>query len=297
MRIALYTRYNGFGLQADAEVVGGVLKTLGHEVVFSEPEDPLKADVSFHFEIPSIQGVRLSKRSFFYPNFEWMLANLASMRRFTEVLCKTQHALPKAKRYAQRATFTSFTSADMYRGGSKALECYHFRGNSDAKNSDLVLETWEENPDLPHLHLYSVKPMQTKARNVSLYIGYASREELVRVMNRCMIAVYPSAVEGFGQALWESLSAGSILVTADAPPMNEIEVAYKVPAWDSGKRMRGEPLHAFAKENLAYWVREISHKRPSWIAEKAVASRMYWSRNHNSFVRKLVELLENHSVP
>src|SRR4029077_11604764 len=54
--------------------------------------------------------------------------------------------------------------------------------------------------------------------------------ELQVLQNKCLFHLQPSASEGFGHVLHEALSVNANILTVDAPPMNEIESAYKIPA-------------------------------------------------------------------
>src|SRR4029077_10400787 len=53
--------------------------------------------------------------------------------------------------------------------------------------------------------------------------------ELQVLQNKCLFHLQPSASEGFGHVLHEALSVNANILTVDAPPMNEIQSAYKIP--------------------------------------------------------------------
>ena len=50
-------------------------------------------------------------------------------------------------------------------------------------------------------------------------------QELIRLMNSHFCQVMPSAYEGYGHVLHEALSVGQVIITTDAPPMNEVAPA------------------------------------------------------------------------
>jgi glycosyltransferase involved in cell wall biosynthesis len=54
---------------------------------------------------------------------------------------------------------------------------------------------------------------------------YLSGQELARLQNSCAVHVIPSQAEGYGHIIAEGMSCGAVVVTTDAPPMNELVAA------------------------------------------------------------------------
>ncbi len=72
--------------------------------------------------------------------------------------------------------------------------------------------------------------------------GYLPYEQLVDLQNRYGLHLCPSRSEGWGHTLVEAMSSGALVVTTDAPPMNEIvtpETGRLVPYKDTMPRRLG----------------------------------------------------------
>jgi glycosyltransferase involved in cell wall biosynthesis len=58
--------------------------------------------------------------------------------------------------------------------------------------------------------------------NIELLATRIPEARLRRLQNECAIHICPSEVEGFGHTLMEAMSCGAVVVTTDAPPMDEL---------------------------------------------------------------------------
>ena len=68
----------------------------------------------------------------------------------------------------------------------------------------------EEAPPLPSLP------------NVNYQTDYVPENQLRQLENDCEVHVIPSQAEGYGHVIGEAMSCAAVVVTTDAPPMNEL---------------------------------------------------------------------------
>lgn len=101
----------------------------------------------------------------------------------------------------------------------------HVKGASWQKQTDVVMETWADHPEFPevvvvmHGGLDLARPLSYSS-NVSVHHRKLHPLELQRLQVASGIHVLPSGTESFGHTLNEARAVSSVLITADAPPMN-----------------------------------------------------------------------------
>ena len=164
-----------------------------------------------------------AKKNFLIPNQErFPHRHLRHLRKINAVLCKTQHALDLFSQHAQ-AQYIGFSSSDraLPDGIAKDKSCFHLAGRSTLKGTETILSLWEKHPAWPELTLIQCKENAAKSvpHNVRLLSGYLSTEALIQEMNATKFSA--SLSEGWGHMSW-GMSCLNLVITTDAPPMNEI---------------------------------------------------------------------------
>ena len=96
-------------------------------------------------------------------------------------------------------------------------------GSSSLKGTTRLLEVWSRHPEWPEL-LVVGKAGATglQAANIRICAGYLADDEVKRLQNRCAVHICTSETEGWGHYLVEALGVGALVITLDAPPMNEL---------------------------------------------------------------------------
>jgi len=233
------------GLIRDAHIVSDILRSsyrininisrqrnlhLLHKRLFKTLENTVTQShrVLLFFEnIPS-RWMNLSKTSILIPNQEWMrdevISNLPNCK---EIWCKTRYAEDLFRKRKFQTRYIGFTSVDIYTSTVKKdyNKFIHVAGRSHLKGTLSILELWQVHKEWPTLLLISGNEEWKETYplpNVIFLPNSLSDNEIKIAMNSYGIHLCPSETEGFGHYISEALSCKSIVISVNAPPMNEI---------------------------------------------------------------------------
>ena len=161
------------------------------------------------------------------PHPEWFLPrDMEALPRIDLALAKTREAERIFAAQGCRATCIGFTSEDR-RDPSVPREraFFHLAGSSRTKATEPLLALWRRHPEWPRLtvvqHPKEARP-GAAAANIDHRVGYLDETELKRLQNAHRFHLCPSETEGFGHYIVEAMSVGAVVITLDAPPMNEM---------------------------------------------------------------------------
>jgi hypothetical protein len=168
---------------------------------------------------------------------EWFRdENLPHLPQLDVLLCKTPSAVEMMSGLGVPCRDVSFTSPDKLLPGfqrSGPIRCLHLSGQSAVKGSEAVVEAWSRHPEWPELTMVrrarryggGEAPSLQPLPNVRYLTDYVSESDLRHLQNACEVHVIPSQAEGYGHVIGEAMSCGAVVVTTDAPPMNELVAA------------------------------------------------------------------------
>lgn len=253
--------WDGGGLGTDVDVLTDALKRIGCTVAFKgrkyrRPSNRAHSvamtvratvaqkwaaltgnpafDINFFVESIFPEFLPVGKVNCLFPNPEWFREeNVAHLPALDWVLCKTPSAVTAFEHLPVPARLIGFSSPDKLitpRIRSGPLRCLHVAGASALKGTAAVVEVWSHHPEWPELTVvrnarrYGGDPapaLPTRA-NIKFEMEHLDDARLRQLQNECVVHVIPSEAEGYGHLLAEGMSCGAVVVTTDAPPMNEL---------------------------------------------------------------------------
>jgi hypothetical protein len=180
--------------------------------------------------------IPLGRVNVLLPHPEWFRESYARLLpQMDWVFALTHHAQPIFESRGARVKYLGFTCPDRGSDGkawSRPMTALHIAGASLLKGTEVILDVWSRHPDWPRLHVlrsplsYDGVPMPWHERvcpaNVSLVTSRLTAAEVSDLQDSIPIHICTSESEGFGQIIAEAMSAGAVVITTDAPPMNEL---------------------------------------------------------------------------
>lgn len=226
LNIHIFCQPHG-GLGRDCQILKQALERFECNVECFSGEDAGQAgsaDINIFCESLYPQCYSKAKLNWFIPNPEWYRHDLSFLEGVDLVLCRT-HEVQRIFNRLQKATyFLGFTSFDHYDSTiEKNYECcLHLAGASWQKGTFPLLHAWERHPEFGHLTIIKFpEPNRSVPDNVSWINYWLPEEQLRRLQNACGIHLCLSESEGYGHYIAEAMAAGAVVITTDAPPMNE----------------------------------------------------------------------------
>ena len=192
--------------------------------------------LNIHLEEPQPGYFWLARRNVLIPNQEMItLRSIPHLSHFAEVWAKTRISQKLFSQLGCSVRFLGWSGVDRRQagaGGSKLNVGLHVAGSSTAKGTDALLDVWGRNSSWPTLkvlrrpHNYIGRAVPWRERdalpNIEMITGRVEEQALRRLQNESALYVCPSEAEGFGHIILEGLSVGGVVITTDAPPMNEL---------------------------------------------------------------------------
>jgi len=302
--IRILFKNEGYGLTRDAQILSSVIGEAGFSI---ECVDTIKksipdkmANINIFLEAIEPEWLPLARKNIFIPNPEWLRPTTkAYISDIDYVFCKTRHTEIIFRNFGCKTRYISFTSETKKKAELK-LNFQHFLhlgGKSLHKGTLLLVSCWRKHPNWPFLNVYWHQTDQLIDRfpNVQLSNKYLSSDEITFLQNTCGVHIYPSEVEGFGHVISEGMSVGAVIVTTDAPPMNEIiqpERGFLVKTNGSTDIMAGVK-YFIDTESLSETISTISAMSESDLIDLGRAGSSWFWKNDKMFRIRLLNAIKD----
>jgi glycosyltransferase involved in cell wall biosynthesis len=256
-RINLLAWDNQRGLTHDIRLLSDALVTLGHEVHVTRlgphrqdgcwkarllrlrmywlrlrrgDRRTMLYDANIALEHVRPAWFGLARLNLLVPNPEWLSArSQRHLKRFDAILCKTHYAGEVFGALGCRALHIGFRGTDCLDQDIPRQPTFlHLAGASKMKGTQRLLALWQRHPEWPKLVVLQSPRTATPLAepipdNIEHRMGYLNDiREIRRLQNLHAFHLCLSETEGWGHYLAEAMSCKAVVVTCDAPPMNEL---------------------------------------------------------------------------
>jgi hypothetical protein len=325
--------WDGGGLGTDIDVLTDALKRAGCNVSFKgrrhrKPRNRMHSlmmtigvvmaqwwaaisrrpqfDVNFFIESIFPEYLPTGRVNCLFVHPEWFRdENLAHLSQLNFVLCKTPSAVEAFGSLPVVCRDLSFTSPDKKIPGyvrTGAIRCLHLSGQSAVKGTEAVVDAWSRHPEWPELTVVrrarryggEEAPPLPPLPNVRYETDYVPDKRLQELQNECEVHVIPSQAEGYGHVIGEAMGCGAVVVTTDAPPMNELVTQERGVLI---RVARSEPMRRSMKNyidvsDLEVKLNHVFAMLPEGRAELGRNARSWYETQHARFESSLAAFLD-----
>ncbi|MFI5342916.1 MAG: glycosyltransferase [Chlamydiales bacterium] len=295
--------FNGRGKENDFIILKDELEKLGHRIHIYDLEDKVNisnADINIFLAHFNLSYFSKAKLNWFIPNAETCTTKVEQISKFDLILCKTKESIKIFKPISKKIKYLGFTSIDRYEASISKdyLQCLHIVGGSGVKGFYEVVRAWNYMKGLPNLTVIKhniVRIDKEKLPNqISLIDHWIPLDELISLQNTCGTHLCPSKTEGFGHSIMEGMSAEAVIITTNAPPMNEFikDKRCLVKYSKKGKRQLATTYEADYRA-LAKTVKEIQQLSTEELERIGQGNRAEYLKRDAEFKRKLKRLMNS----
>lgn len=287
------------GLAKDHAILRTTLESFGCKVSLHTDNknfDLEHADLNIFCESLYPQCFSSSTLNWFIPNPEWIWDGLDHLDSVDLILCRTHEVERIFNDLAMKTHYIGFFSPNCY---SPDIEkdynlCLHVAGTSTQKGTLPLLEAWNFNPGFPHLTAIRFsEPSISIPQNCTWIKKWIPEQQLRRLQNTCGIHLCVTETEGFGHFLVEAMSTKAVVITTDAPPMNEFITDPRCLVPYSSWSIQGLGTNYYVDSKaIEETIRNILLLSPTELAEIGNKNRERYLKYHKNFRSNLEKLLD-----
>jgi hypothetical protein len=226
LKINIINQSNGKGLSTDQKVLKEALEQLDCSVTILDINESKwnRAHINIFIQVLIHEKFTIDQQNWFIPNPEWYEQPIQLLEKIDLVLCRTRECERIFRKMNMPTYYVGFTSVDCYREEIQKnyRHLLHLAGGSHLKGTKTVKSIWLAHPTFPLLTVIDfLNPFTSYCMNLKSISIPLHEVELRKLQNQCGIHLCPSETEGFGHYINEAMSTCAVVVTTDAPPMNE----------------------------------------------------------------------------
>ena len=298
--INIFCYNNGWGLQKDAEILAAAMEALGHTPRQLSPYSPQSqcpaADINIFIEYLNQALFKCAKKNYFIPNPEWDPGDKKGVKKCDRILCRTKDAQKIYRKINKKTYYLGFTSHDCFLPATPKdyYAPIHCRGASIFKGTEELLEAWQRHPEFPSLLLlHNGSGTFAPLPNLQIIDTYLPAADFRQLQNLHGLHLCPSKAEGFGHYIVEAMSTQAVVITTDAPPMNEhITDPRCLVRYTRTAPHREGTLYYVAPQDLAAKVSHLMILNKEELAAIGQKNRERYLQMTEEFQRRLQLLLE-----
>jgi glycosyltransferase involved in cell wall biosynthesis len=231
------------------------------------------------------------------PNQEWFTPyGVALLSKVDEVWCKSREAERIFSELGCRCLYLGFTSNDRmsesFAPRKNYREFLHIGSNSIWKGTKVLVDAWMRHPEWPTLTVLS-RTLQLNnvdtPKNLIVINEFISESQLLELQNNNGIYIHPTEMEGFGHAICEAMSTSAVVITSDAPPMNEListDRGLLIPILDHSKTHNLGGRYFVSVEAIESAVERVLAMPESELIDMGSNARAWFEKNQTEFKQR-----------
>ena len=233
MKINIITNNNGYGLSTDYKILTFIIKKhfKNLEINFVDCNTYKSKLVDINIFLETVVNIHMknAKYNILIPNQEWFSKDWVNyITEFDKLLVKTKYGMEVFKTFTKKdkISYISWKSNDKLKKSidKDYTKFLHACGASNNKQTQKIIDWWK--PEYPKLTVIANKDCVEvnfkQQDNIEYVFERLDDLKFDSLFNSCGVHICASETEGFGHYINEAKLCKSVVITTDAPPMNEL---------------------------------------------------------------------------
>jgi hypothetical protein len=295
MRVNLIsTHRNQTGLAHDVDILQGIWSTIDKDITFrrvlnAQPECP-EAEINVFFEVLNPALFTYARKNIYIPNPEWTYKTwIPHLSVMDEIWVKTYESEKIFKELHSNVRYIGWTSIGKGTNIKNFHKAVYVAGKNIYRHPQIIVDAYNTHPrrqDLPELHIiYDGTRMKVNIPDelrpkIKEYSTTLKENQYNEIIQDCGLAICISGAEGFGHAVNEAASSGSLLLLNDIEPFREFDYEF-FPCKNSQKVSHPECLGDIWKTEVA----DVQDALTTYIGQPYSARKKMSEYNASSYIK------------